>query len=166
MKYRQLNSPVCEAVQWFKSGDHPQDNCGEFYTKESGVFKGEGHVVRYYRRPDVSGEFPCPKCGVKMNDHGWIENGGDGFTVCPGDYVLFTDFYYPLDAKTFEANYGPIATGDEKVDYKQSEAEARQLLENLRARRFAGPLKEEIGAAIYKIREAIHWIQDALGKLQ
>jgi hypothetical protein len=35
--------------QWFKNGDHPEDNCQNFISSDSLYFKGEGSVVRYYR---------------------------------------------------------------------------------------------------------------------
>lgn len=86
-------------VQWFKNGDHPEDNC-EVYG--DGPFKGmkkEGRVVRYFRMPGL-GDKACPKCTKDYDDHGFIEharNANDNEAgpnypgmVCPGDWVLKT----------------------------------------------------------------------------
>ncbi len=85
---------VIEATQWFKNGDHPEDNCGTFDAGE-GPFQGEGHVVRYYRHPQVAGTRVCLVCGHTMHEHGWIDTPGDvahDLTVCPGDYVITDAF--------------------------------------------------------------------------
>ena len=51
---------VIEATQWFKNGDHPEDDRGTFTDSETGEpFLGEGKVVRYYGHPDVPGDTPC-----------------------------------------------------------------------------------------------------------
>lgn len=63
-------------VEWRSNGDHPQDG-----------YVGEGLVIRRYRRPDVSGDAVCPVCINPVDEHGWIDSGGDGQTVCPGDRV-------------------------------------------------------------------------------
>lgn len=51
----------------------------------------EGEIVRYFRHPCVPGESRCPECSLIMHEHGWIDSGGDGQTVCPGDLVLTTN---------------------------------------------------------------------------
>ena len=57
MKFRKLPVEI-EAIQWFKNGDHPDDDCGTF-DAGNGPFKGEGKVVRYYRRPECDGQNAC-----------------------------------------------------------------------------------------------------------
>mgnify|MGYP001596751806 CR=1 FL=1 len=84
MKYRK-KPVVIEATQWFKNGDHPQDNIetinlGGKYEP----FPSEGKVVRYFRRPDVDGQTPCKHCSLVMNRHGWIDTLEGGHIVCPG----------------------------------------------------------------------------------
>lgn len=85
-------------VQWFKNGDHPDDYSRTHEGLEGGVARcftpeerkareWEGDVVRYFRHPDVPGETVC-SCGRTMHEHGWIDSGGAGQTVCPGDWVV------------------------------------------------------------------------------
>lgn len=73
-----------DANQWFKNGDHPRD--GELF-RDNGA-RGEGRYVRYFRSPTVPGGECCRKCKRVMNDHGWIDLGSYGITVCPGDWVV------------------------------------------------------------------------------
>jgi len=77
-----------EAHQWFKNGDHPEDDCGTFQVKGGKPFKGEGHVIRYYRDPDDHGDRVCTFCGFPMHWHGWIDKSDGGQTVCPGDFIF------------------------------------------------------------------------------
>ena len=65
---------VVLATQWFKAGDHPEDEREWFTHPDTGEpFLGEGKVVRYYRNPYDSGERECGDCGHAMHDHGWID---------------------------------------------------------------------------------------------
>ncbi len=100
---------VIEATQWFKSGDHPDDN-RETFDAGKGPFLGEGKVVRYYRRPDVDGERPCEHCGRTMHDHGWIDTLEAGHNVCPGDWIItgIKGEHYPCKPDIFEATYEPV----------------------------------------------------------
>ncbi|MFC4328318.1 hypothetical protein ACFPC0_10820 [Streptomyces andamanensis] len=68
--------------QWHVNGDHPDD-----HATHPGR---EGKVVRYYRHPDHPGTVVCPHCHLLMIEHGWIDSGEDGRTVCPGDFILTT----------------------------------------------------------------------------
>ena len=56
-KYNELPK-VIEATQWFKNGDHPNDNCKIIKSTIEGNddFLSEGEVVRYYRTPEIDGE--------------------------------------------------------------------------------------------------------------
>jgi len=93
MKYRK-KQVVIEANQWFKNGDHPEDNCetliatGMVDLPKGTKFFSEGQVVRYYRHPQMDGQEPCKYCGVIMHDHGWIDTLEGGHIVCPGDFVV------------------------------------------------------------------------------
>jgi hypothetical protein len=113
MKYRKRPIEV-GASQWWRNGDHPEDNCDMFdYPDTQGnVFQrpGEGNVVRYFRRPDVSGEQPCKHCTRPMNDHGWIDTLEGGHIVCPGDYVItgIKGERYPCKPDIFTETYEPI----------------------------------------------------------
>lgn len=100
-----------EATQWFKNGDHPEDNCGIF-DAGNGPFQGEGSVVRYYRRPDVDGQSKCSHCGLIMHLHGWIDSARDeqiSYNVCPGDYIIkeADGNFYPQKPDMFEQQYEP-----------------------------------------------------------
>jgi hypothetical protein len=77
-----------DAAQWFKNGDHPQDYSkdneglegGELRTFTAAERKAndwEGDIVRYFRHPGVGGETPCKHCGIRMHEHGWIEQGDE-----------------------------------------------------------------------------------------
>lgn len=97
-------------VQWFKNGDHPQDDCEIFTSSTTGrPFQGEGKVVRYYRDPDDDGFRNCPECGNIMHLHGWIDSAlndsGASYTVCPGDYIVQIqgNEFYPAEPSQFEA---------------------------------------------------------------
>lgn len=119
MKFRK-KPVVIEADQWFKNGDHPLDFSKTHVGYEGGYLKDfpsserkannwEGDIVRYFRRPDVSGETPChhPNCGVRMHDHGWIETLEGGHIVCPGDWIIcgVKGELYPCKPDIFEATY-------------------------------------------------------------
>lgn len=124
---------VIEATQWFKNGDHPQDDCvavrrlaaddprtGDIRTQTGELvpdpvtgapsFLCEGRVVRYYRRPDDSGERACEHCGVKMDSHGWIDTLEGGHNVCPGDWIItgVKGEWYPCKPDIFCATYEPV----------------------------------------------------------
>lgn len=82
-----------EIHQWFRNGDHPDDNCNVFRGEDGLDFWGEGHVVRYFRHPQVKGDKKCGHCGYQMHLHGWIEewltpNRDEIFYVCPGDWIV------------------------------------------------------------------------------
>jgi len=110
MKYRK-KPIVIEATQWWKQGDHPEDNCVPIQKPEwyEDVFYTEGKVVRYFRRPDVSGQKKC-KCGVIMHLHGWIDTLEGGHIVCPGDWIItgVEGEYYPSKPSIFEATYEKV----------------------------------------------------------
>lgn len=97
-KFR-FKSEIVYATQWFKNGDHPNDEIVQFTSSE-------GKVVRYFCSPGMPGETVCALCGSTMNKHGWIDgarNQGVSHVVCPGDWVV-TDKegkYSPYRAETF-----------------------------------------------------------------
>lgn len=100
---------IIEAHQWFKNGDHPQDepwrafeDTGELPTKTR-----EGLIVRYFRRPDVNGNSLCSECGQRFNDHGWIDTLENGHRVCPGDWIItgIRGEMYPCKPDIFDKTY-------------------------------------------------------------
>jgi hypothetical protein len=131
MKYRK-KPVVIEATQWFKNGDHPDDNSvpvrrrapkdplpddvhtntGELVpdpVTHAPSFLSEGQVVRRFRRPDVNGKQPCQHCSKLMNDHGWIDTLEGGHIVCPGDFVItgVKGERYPCKPDIFAETYEP-----------------------------------------------------------
>lgn len=76
-------------VVWMKNGDHPNDDVWRPFedTGKIPTEPREGKVVRYFRHPGVDDNSICGTCGHTMHDHGWIDNGTDGSTVCPGTYI-------------------------------------------------------------------------------
>ena len=119
MKFRK-KPVVIEAIQWFKNGDHPQDYSRDhdgldggklrvFPAAERKAKQWEGDIVRYYRRPDDSGERMCDKCGNSMHNHGWIDTLEGGHIVCVGDWIItgVAGENYPCKPDIFAATYEP-----------------------------------------------------------
>lgn len=109
MKYRPRT--VVEATQWFKNGDHPEDNVFRPFEDTGRVptEPREGEVVRYFRHPRFPGRQTCI-CGHAYHDHGFLDIPGSGRMVCPGDYVV-TDCRgdrWVQKANSFDADYEPI----------------------------------------------------------
>lgn len=109
---------VIEATRWFKNGDHPLDysrthdgldggQMRQFDPDERRAKGWEGDIVRYFRRPDVSGESVCKHCAGRMHDHGWIETLEGGHIVCPGDWIItgVHGEFYPCKPEIFAATY-------------------------------------------------------------
>lgn len=117
MKFRK-KPVVIDATQWFKNGDHPED-----YEKDHvdpsdmsivpadrrRRFGWEGDIVRYFRRPDVSGDRFCDHCHNTMQNHGWIDTLEGGHIVCPGDWIItgIKGEHYPCKPDIFAATYEP-----------------------------------------------------------
>lgn len=105
---------IVEAHQWFKNGDHPLDRVGETETDPvSGQSYTilEGRIIRFFRRPDQSGDAPCPICGNPNHDHGWVDGQSFQHRVCPGDYVVSKPNrvgYFPAQATLFERLCKPV----------------------------------------------------------
>lgn len=108
-KYRK-KPLVIEATQWFKNGDHPNDDQETFTGPDGKPFLGEGKIVRYYRHPGDSGARKCEKCGAEMHAHGWIDTLEDGHIVCPGDFIItgVQGEIFPCKPDIFEATYEAV----------------------------------------------------------
>ncbi len=106
---------VVEASQWFKNGDHPEDDCREL-VGDDGPFLSEGRVVREFRRPDVPGIDLCEHCGRKMDDHGWIDTLEGGHIVCPADWIVtgVENERYPCKPGIFIKTYDPVPDDEVK----------------------------------------------------
>jgi hypothetical protein len=112
MKYRK-KPVVVEAAQWFKNGDHPEDEIRLLDASHGGQSKTietEGKVVRYFRHPMLSGENTCNHCGAVMRVHGWIDTLEGGHIVCPGDWIItgVKGEHYPCKPDIFEATYEKV----------------------------------------------------------
>jgi hypothetical protein len=102
---------VIEAAQWFKNGDHPDDDCRMIQTDENDPpFLSEGKVVRRYRNPDDDGKRECEHCGQMMHVHGWIDTLEGGHNVCPGDWIItgVQGERYPCKPDIFDATYEAV----------------------------------------------------------
>lgn len=117
MKFR----VVIEATQWYRNGDHPEDYSRRHSGMDKDIFRDfppeerrkrgwEGDVVRYFRKPEVSGENICSHCSMKMRVHGWIDTKEGGHIVCPGDWIItgIQGERYPCKPDIFEATYEAV----------------------------------------------------------
>lgn len=109
MKVRKKPVTV-HAYQWFKNGDHPEDNTSWITPPEGASFESEGKVVRYYRHPSMDGLQHCQQCGNIMHLHGWIDTLEGGHIVCPGDWIItgIQGEHYPCKPRIFEATYETV----------------------------------------------------------
>jgi hypothetical protein len=74
-------------------------------------------VVRYFRRPDVSGGRDCEQCGRTIDAHGWIDTLEGGHIVCPGDWIItgVKGEHYPCKPDIFEATYEKVPENSEPL---------------------------------------------------
>ena len=114
MKYRK-KPIIIDATQWFKNGDHPDDDCFRVFedTGKKPTEPREGKIVRYYRNPEVIGFSKC-FCGQIMDDHGWIDTLEGGHNVCPGDWIItgIKGEYYPVKNSIFLETYEMVSDDD------------------------------------------------------
>lgn len=98
-----------DAHQWFKNGDHPEDKCETITPMVEAPFQGEGKVVRYYRNPETPWDRECKSCNQLYRNHGWIDSGEQGRTVCPGDWIITgaNGIYYPYHPDYFSLAFEP-----------------------------------------------------------
>lgn len=110
MKYVKKPIPV-EATQWFKNGDHPEDDCHYIDDKSPDRYLSEGKVVRRYNIPNDKDErgkdTHCFQCKHMMSEHGWIETLEGGHIVCPSDWIItgIKGEKYPCKASIFAESY-------------------------------------------------------------
>lgn len=100
---------LTEATQWFKNGDHPQDESTLTEGPGGAQQLSEGKIVKIFLSLNIPGGRFCPTCGNVMRRHGLIRNGDDEDIVCPGDYIVTRrdGSLYKMTAKEFEALYEP-----------------------------------------------------------
>jgi hypothetical protein len=81
-------SLIVYAYQWFKNGDHPQDQSQIVEPKDgSPAHLSPGKIVRPYPRKS---EQKCRYCQRLLETHGLLDHGdGSGQSVvCPGDWII------------------------------------------------------------------------------
>ena len=105
-KYRKKPIEVM-APQWFKNGDHPEDNSSLIISTKDPPLMSEGKVVRCHNNPTMPQSDKCKHCGVMMFHHGWIDTLEDGHNVCPGDWIItgVEGEFYPIKDSIFKATY-------------------------------------------------------------
>lgn len=123
MKY-QNKVEIAEATRWFKNGDHPLDDVWRRF-EDTGALPlepREGKVVRYFRHPGVNGLKACNICGKMFREHGWIDSGGQGQPVCPGNFVVTTQAgYLSVDAGVWLKHYVPYVDPKLSCVWKEDE---------------------------------------------
>jgi hypothetical protein len=117
MKFRKKPA-IIQATQWFKNGDHPDDNCPPVVASNGLPFQSEGKIVRYYRHPDDPGTRLCNHCTKTMHEHGWIDNSmlvEGGHTICPGDWIITGNKgeHYPIKDHIFQETYEAFGNEDQ-----------------------------------------------------
>jgi hypothetical protein len=134
-----VTSPrVVTAVQWFKNGDHPNDNC-QLVTmmdeiKGPSSFLSEGLIVRYYRspNPDRAGNLLCRKCSLPYHEHGLLDKGSHCLMVCPGDFIVHThQTCYPLCPTVFNRKFIEVIETVEDSSYCGSSPVAKLIGQEL-----------------------------------
>lgn len=105
-KNKETNEKVVAFI-WYTNGDHPNDDVYRPFEDTGKIPEEprEGNIVRYYRHPKINGIVPCNKCKKMMHYHGWIDNGGDGLTVCPGDIIIGEKDYSVMDSMIFNEKH-------------------------------------------------------------
>lgn len=63
--------------------------------------------VRPFRHPYVPGDTIHEECGQSFHDHGWIDKGDHGYTVCPWDWTV------PLDPSDIREGQTVLWTEEE-----------------------------------------------------
>ena len=93
MKFRKLPSEI-EAYQWFKIGDHSDNEKGQVVPCCRGVVGGD----------------PCPKCGIELSEHGVLEVPDGEYRICPGDWIVpdIMGEYSPCEDKIFRITHEPV----------------------------------------------------------
>lgn len=107
-KYKKRPTLI-EATQWFRNGDHPDDEAHQIDSPDGPNRLTEGKVVRQFRSLNIPGDRVCVTCGNTMKIHGELTStrNGEDEIICPGDYII-TDAQgrrYKMPAKAFEMMY-------------------------------------------------------------
>jgi hypothetical protein len=111
---------LTEATQWFRNGDHPQDQTEPVSKAGGSPGLTEGKVVCFFRSLKIPGGRFCPLCGNVMHKHGILATEfavNPDEVVCPGDYIVThpNGKYYRLHSVEFEASFEPYTPTPHEV---------------------------------------------------
>lgn len=102
---------LLQAVQWFKNGDHPDDECVMLPgIPHEASYQSEGKVVRPFSA-GANSDVLCNECKEPIRKHGYIGNPDVvNRIVCPGDWVMspMKGYYFAFPQKDFAENYEVI----------------------------------------------------------
>lgn len=104
---------LIEATQWFRNGDHPDDESHQIDSSDGSTRLSEGKVVREFKSLNIPGDRVCRICGNIMQKHGELTNSHNDVDeiICPGDYII-TDSQgrrYKMPVKEFELMYETVS---------------------------------------------------------
>lgn len=108
--FRRVPAPT-EATQWFRNGDHPEDQSVPIDRADGPVVLTEGKVVRRFRAQHIPGDRFCHECGNTIQKHGELhgERAIKEERICPGDYIVTDPHgkFYRMRTEMFETLYEP-----------------------------------------------------------
>ena len=92
---------VVEAIQWFKNGDHPLDNCCMIHPDPRSLtqfepFLSDGKVVGRYHCEPIEALEVCPLCYNKIYNHGILISGGRTTKVCYAHTTIAIGIHKPF----------------------------------------------------------------------
>lgn len=157
--------------RWWKNGDHPDDNVEMIeVTDGDGNFLrndlSEGEVVRRWAHPTIQGyaiHTGEASCGQPWFVHGWIDQGEDGLTVCPGDWVITLDEGYdvakedPMVPVTYDESYA-VTTDPESGEEVRTKVAFYADCHICNGRRVFDNAEERDGYAIVHQSETRHLV--------
>lgn len=135
--YYRKKGLLTEATQWFKNGDHPQDESEPIEGSGDPPKLSEGKIVQSFHslELDVPENQFCPDCGNIMLKHGVLEGVNGREFICPGDYIV-TDrngMYYRLSKGEFESQYERYAPPPRNTPTKQPISDIEERLQRRRS---------------------------------
>lgn len=101
---------LTEATQWFKNGDHPEDQSTPIDSGDGPQRLTEGKIVRFFQSLNIPGGRFCSECGNPMSMHGILDGVNGDENICPGDYIVTNrqkGYFYRMRADEFESMYEP-----------------------------------------------------------
>lgn len=106
--------PVLDAHQWWRNGDHPDDNSkrierwgGRWISSRRAAELTMGEVVGFYAVPITNNPPRCGTCDKLVSSHGRLKRSkqdppqSDRPIVCPGDWIITHPPENPGGHKTY-----------------------------------------------------------------